>query len=103
MYSISLSISLSIYLVPGILAKSLVVPVVKTGNSQVEVPAQVFALCFALCARYARAVLDNFQSVAQQNIRHLRWYGAWATLCRHLRDAPSLLRRVIMVPPKELR
>ena len=60
----------------------------------------MFAPCFA---HYACAVLDYFQSVAQQNIRHLCWLGAWGTLCRHLRDAPSLLRRVIMVPPKELR
>ena len=91
---------LSAQVVPGIVPKSLVVPLVKSGNSRVEVPAQVFALCFA---HYACAVLDTFQLVAQQNIRHLCWLGAWATLDRHLRDAPSLLRRVIMVPPKELR
>ena len=47
--------------VPGIVPKSLVVPLVNTGNSRVEVPAQVFALCFT---HYARAVLDNFQLVA---------------------------------------
>ena len=87
---------LSAQVVPGILPTSLVVPLVKTGNSRVEVPAQVFALCFA---HSACAVLDNFQLVA----RHLCWLGAWATLDRHLRDAPSLLRRVIVVPPKELR
>ena len=59
------------------------------------------ASAVTLCsAHYASAVLDNFQLVAQQNIRHLCWLGAWATLDRHLRDAPSLLRRVIMVPPR---
>ena len=87
---------LSPQVVPGILPKSLVVSLVKSGNSRVGVLAQVFALCFA---HSACAVLDNFQSVAQQNIRHLCWLGAWATLDR----LPSLLRRVIMVPPKELR
>ena len=39
----------SAQVVPGILPKSLVVPLVKTGNCRVEVPAQVFALCLRLC------------------------------------------------------
>ena len=52
---------LSAQVIPGIVPKSLEVPLVNTGNSRVEVPAQVFALCFA---HYARAVLDNFKLVA---------------------------------------
>ena len=39
---------LSAQVVPGIVPKSLVVPLVKSGNSRVEVPAQVFALALRI-------------------------------------------------------